>query len=176
MDKLMYAIITSILIHLLIIFPLSAKDNKVVKSHSITITNIEFVPSKVEEVEVPVAMEGFHGKKILAKRVEKVNKKKSLEGNKTADRYFKSIRELIIKTSQPSLKAKKLKLKGKVMAKIQIQKNGSYDVLFLEGDNTELVSMTNQTFSNIKNFEPIPKSLEQKEIQLKIPLHYNLTK
>jgi len=172
----MYAIISSILIHLLLILPISAKNIKKVRSHSITITNIEFVPSKVEEIEVQVVKKGMHGKKTVTTQMKTVNKKKSLKGDKTAIKYFKTVREKIIKNSSTSLKAKKLKLKGEVMAKIQIQKNGSYDILFIDGPHKELINMTNNTFSKIKSFEPIPTSLEQSEIQLKIPLHFKLSK
>ena len=125
-------------------------------------------------MEVPVVKTNFHGKKVRTTETKKVNKKKSLKGDKKASEYFSSVRAHIIKNSKTSTKAKKLKLKGKVLAKIQIQSNGSYDILFVGGDHPELVKMTNDTFSRISGFMPIPSELEQKEIQLKIPLHYNL--
>ena len=106
---------------------------------------------------------------------KKINSR-SAKGNPEADKYIRSVREMIIDNYTESAKAKKLKLKGEVLVKVQIQENGSFDVLFIGGTKLLLSQLAEKTFKKIKKFPAIPESAGMTELQLKIPVKYDFSK
>ncbi len=118
---------------------------------------------------VEVAKKTFHGKVVKKITKEKINKKPA--SNKFVKLYLKSIKRQVIKEFL-AVKTKS-KTKGKSFAKIQIQKTGDYDVLFIQGDNNKVQTLTEDLFSKISKFKPIPTEAGQSELQIKIPLIFN---
>lgn len=156
------------------------KMTKVAATFDLKLGKAEVVPSKVEKIMVNVVSKDVHGKE-TTRQVEKViNKKMDLMKNKRALAYFEDVKKHILAHKVLSLKINKKdknkKLKGEVSCKIQIQKDGRYDILFLGGIDPNLTELAHLAFDKIKRFPPIPSSLEQQEIQLKIPMLYKLTK
>lgn len=143
-----------------------------VSAKTFTITQIEVVPAKVNEKMIEMQRKSFHGK-VLKKTEKRIINKKPAKGNPAVDAYIKLIQETITKQFRANQHVKKKKLKGKVLAKIQIQKNGLYDILFIGGEHVELSSLTQEIFDRIAKFPKIPMATGQQEIQLKIPLEYN---
>lgn len=173
--KIASALILSIGLHTLLVMPISAKKTTTLKSRSFNLSKIEIVPSVVKEVMIETVKKDFHGKVKKTVTKKKVNTK-SLKGNPAADEYIQLVRKTIIENYTESSKAKKMKLKGSVLAKIQIQKSGQYDILFIGGDHKVLQDLTQKTFDKISKFSAIPIETGQDEIQLKIPVQYDFSK
>lgn len=171
MRKKLYALSLSLIIHSLLILPLHANKTETIKLN-FSVQKIEFVPSKTMEQQTSIVRKSFHGKRKIKNITKTINRPMQVKGNKLAQQYFTDVRKVFLKNSSSSIKAQKLKLKGDVLVKIQIQKDGNYDILFIDGDNAELISLANKTMSKIESFPPIPESLGQTEIQLKVPLKY----
>ncbi|MAX65961.1 MAG: energy transducer TonB [Bacteriovoracaceae bacterium] len=175
MKKLSIAFFTSLLLHGLLAMPLSAKDEKskqADKAHSFQISKIEVVPPKTNEKMIQKTHKTFHGKVIKKEEKVAINKR-STKGNPEADRYLKLVRQTILNQKTSSFKAKKMQLQGKVIVKIQIQKNGQYDLLFIDGKNPHLINLAEKTMQKIESFPPIPKSAGIAELQIKIPMQFN---
>ncbi len=181
--KIMISCIFSLMLHAVLIMPISAKNkistqvaSKLAKSKLTTlkIHKMEIVPSKVVEQMIETSKKTFHGKPKKIK--QKAVNTNSGKDNPVVDEYLKVVRNTIIKHYVVSKKAKKMKLKGKAMAKIQIQRSGIYDVLFVSAEHPLLQKLTEQTLEKISRFAPIPKGSGQQEIQLKIPLVFDFSK
>lgn len=166
------AIILSLSIHSLLVMPLFAENETIIKSRSFSISKIEIMPSKMNEKVIETSRKTFHGN-IVKRRFKKKINKKSLKGNIAASKYLKLVREIVIKNYMSSSKARKMKLKGEVMANIQIQESGRFDIMSIQGKNNILQKLTFKTFEKISTFPPIPKDSGQTEVFLKIPIQYD---
>jgi hypothetical protein len=146
-----------------------------VKVLSINPSKIEIIKGKTQEKNMEITKKNFHGKVVTTHVKEKINTK-PVEGNKFVQDYLNQVSGTILSTKVDSKKLSKKKLKGSVMAKIQIQKNGEFDVLFIQGSNPLLQSYTERLLEEIGKFSPIPKKAGQAELQIQIPINYNFSK
>ena len=146
-----------------------------VKNVSINPSKIEIIKGKTQEKKMEISKKNFHGKVVTTHVTEKINEKPAM-GNKYVTDYLKLVSNTILSTNLDSKKLSKKKLKGSVMAKIQIQKNGEFDVLFIQGSNSLLQGYTEKLLEKIGKFSPIPKKAGQAELQIQIPINYNFSK
>lgn len=136
---------------------------------------IEVIKGKTQEKTVEIAKKTFHGKVVKTHVTKKINAKSAI-GNKEISDYLKYVATVVMDHKQTSKKFKKLKLKGVVSAKIQIQKDGNYDVLFIQGANLKLQKFTESIFESINNFKALPAESGVTELQIQIPVNLNFSK
>lgn len=172
--KFLLTFTISLLTHIILIFPTMCAETKPVSksSSAFSISKIEIVPSFVEEIEDVKSVEKFHGGKKEIKTKEKMNET-IVKGDEVSEKYLAQIRKKILDHYPNSMIAKRKKLKGDILLKIQIQNNGRFDILGIIGKNNDLILLTEQMMTEIKVFPPMPKDSNQKEVQLKIPLVFN---
>ena len=129
------------------------------------IPSLEIVPSKV--IEKIVSSKNAHGKTITRKQTVPAMDT-SKKGKKEAYRYFLTIRKEI--SSIIELPKKTKTLKGDCLIKLQIQKDGRYDLLYIGGKNSKLQKLIEQSLAKVKVLSQIPDSLEIEELQIKFTL------
>ena len=144
------------------------------KDKTLEIGKIEIIKGKTQMKKVQTIATDFHGKKVKATREEKINQKSVLD-NPEANRYLKTVTETIYKFYQKPKKIPAKGASGVIKAKLQIQENGRYDVLFVGGENQFLKQHTENLFYKISNFPAIPYSAGISEFQIELPFKYEFT-
>ena len=140
-------------------FSVFAESKIAVKTQKIN--KVEFVAPQTTMKEVEVTRTSFHGKKLKRKYDEKINKKINM---KAINAYMLQIQDHLNLTL-PKINSSKYK---PFMVKIQIQKNGLTDILFIDSQNQKANAYVYESFKQAGELLPIPKETGQSEIQLKL--------
>jgi hypothetical protein len=151
---------------------LSFATTSLYAKQSISVLDIEYVEGKTQEMVVEVKLpKSYHGKKRTKKEIHKINTK-PMKGNKSANIYISNLKSKIESSYTKYLKISPVKSSGVVKVKIQVQGDGRYDVLFIDGVKPDLISYTEKVFTSIKKFNSLPLDAGQGELQLIIPVSY----
>ena len=142
-----------------------------VQDKTLEIGKIDIIKGKTQMKKVQTIATDFHGKKVKATREEKINQKSVLD-NPEANKYLKTVTETIYKHYKKPKNIPAKGVLGVIKAKLQIQENGRYDVLFIGGKNQFLKQYTEDLFYKISSFPAIPHSAGITEFQIELPLKY----
>lgn len=173
--KLFSSIVFSLFIHSLLIFPTMCAENKdtIISAKGFRISEVEIVPSYVSPKEPEEAVKNPHGKTAHIKKKVTPKPQSKVKGQEKTNIYITKVRKRLTQVIYSNSKFKKMKVKGNALLKIQIQKNGSYDVLHINSENSRLVDLIEQSLYKLESFPEIPEDLGLQELQLKIPLEFN---
>ena len=134
------------------------------KSH-IQIVKVNIVPSTVTEKIVSVKT--MHGK-TTTRKIPVAQMDQSAKGEKKAKAYLLRVRQSLLDLFSKDKKLKKIS--GKALLKIQVQKDGSHDILFVGGGakDQKFSSQVEKNLYSLGKLSQIPDDLMIEELQLKI--------
>jgi hypothetical protein len=139
---------------------------------SVTVLTIEYVEGKTQEMVVEVQLPtSHHGKKRTKKEIHKINTK-TMKDSKAAKAYISDLRNIIQKAQDKSLKNVTLSSSGVIKVKLQIQGDGRFDILMIDGAQPSLISLVENTFAHFTKFKPLPIAAGQGELQLIVPVSF----